>query len=187
MKGNNGFMTGEERIVGIGKTVKPGHAFVKSQSGFSLIEVIVSSFIMSIGALSMISLQLTSIGGTHNSQLRSMAVVMVDEMAQRMRNNRAVAIGGSYVTDAGSNGVEVSACNEAGGCTGTDLARHDIWEWYGQVVGVTDETIGLPAGNGSVVDNGDGSFTIAVSWVETKGLDPGVSNEQRLVSQRIYL
>ncbi len=59
----------------------------RSQYGFSLIEVLVSLVIISIGMLGVASLQLASMKGTQKSFMRHQATFLVQDIAERIRAN----------------------------------------------------------------------------------------------------
>ena len=67
----------------------PGRA---RSAGFSLVEVMVSILVLSFGMLGVASLLATSLSGSHTSSLRTQAIVLADDLADRMRANRATAV-----------------------------------------------------------------------------------------------
>jgi type IV pilus assembly protein PilV len=161
-----------------------------AQGGFSLVEVLIAGLVLAVGALGMMSLQITSINNVASAQNRTQAVFLMNDMANRMRHNKAAAADGRYITDAGSGGARVTDC-ELAGCSGEALAQHDIWEWHGVIIGADmgfgPLVPGLPEGNGAIVENADGSFMITVSWQEQASNKAQGRFERREVSQRLYL
>jgi type IV pilus assembly protein PilV len=160
----------------------------KAPQGFSLIELLLASLVMAVGVLSMISLQVKSVGVVNNSNLRASAVVLVSDMAQRMRNNRNIALANGYLTNGGSNGADLPACISLAGCSGAELAQQDIWEWHQRIIGADTISQGLPSGNGRVFRNtDDGSFSVEVSWVKGAGPTTDQATQRQNVTQRVYL
>ena len=99
------------------------------QSGFSLIEVMVAAFILSIGILGIVGLQAISVKGTHQSFMRHQATYLVQNIAEKMRANIDATKAGSYVTDSDtlncSTSVTDCATNSAT-CSETQLATYDL-------------------------------------------------------------
>lgn len=96
------------------------------QKGFSLIEALVAFLILSIGMLGIASLQLISLKAGHTAALRTVAVIKVEEMFERIRNNptEVLSYGTAVATD--------NACNDYGGlneCSKEDMVAYDIFEW----------------------------------------------------------
>lgn len=96
------------------------------QKGFSLIEALVAFLILSIGMLGIASLQLISLKAGHTAALRTVAVIKVEEMFERIRNNptEVLSYGTAVATD--------NACNDYGGlneCSKGDMVAYDIFEW----------------------------------------------------------
>jgi type IV pilus assembly protein PilV len=120
---------------------------MKADSGFSLVEVLISIVILSIGLLGMAGLTAASMNGTNESYYRSQATVLADDILDRMRANLAPARGQQYDVTAGP--VYTAAPNT--------MARFDAEEWVG-TVGQT-----LPGGVGTV-DVFNNVATIVITW-----------------------
>lgn len=65
---------------------------IRSQSGFSLIEVLVSVVVLSFGLLGMVGLQAAALQGNRDARLQSTAVSLARELAEMMRGNKDVAL-----------------------------------------------------------------------------------------------
>lgn len=113
----------------------------KTQRGFTLIEVMIAFLVMAIGLLGMVGLQNTSVKTNQSAYLRTQAMVLAFDMAERIRSNRIGSINGQYEDLAGA---EDTNCNSASGCSETELAANDVFEWQAQVAAA------LPAGSGRV-------------------------------------
>lgn len=111
------------------------------QKGLSLIEVVVTLFIMSVGFLGLASLQSTAVKSGLDVAKRSQVTWLVTELAERLRANTEVAGGlAAYplTFNAADCEVEVAAspeCN-AVACSAAQMARKDIIDVFcGQATG----------------------------------------------------
>lgn len=140
---------------------------IKQQQGTSLVEILVTLLILSVGGLGLAAMQVLGIKQVNNSQNRSLAVIYAYDMAERMRSNQAGVAAGHY------DGIDTGASSHLVECTTTvctpqALAQHDAFEWEsamadGGVVGVVDK--GLPNVRGTIEQTGD-FYTITITWDE---------------------
>jgi type IV pilus assembly protein PilV len=122
-------------------------------SGFTLVEVLVTLVILSVGLLGVAALHTASLRNNLDSALRSQASALASDIADRMRANRNAALGGTYnlaMTDATPT------------LTGTPtVAQLDLNAWRTSLAQV------LPSGTGSVnVNNVTDICVITVQWGE---------------------
>jgi type IV pilus assembly protein PilV len=68
----------------------------RAASGMTLVEVLVSLVVISVGLLGVAALQITSLRNSQASFLRTQATAMADDIIDRMRANRTVALSGQY-------------------------------------------------------------------------------------------
>ena len=130
---------------------------LKKQRGITIIEVLVAMLILAVGLLGMASLQVRAVSDTTNSSFRSIAIFYANDMADRIRANPAAEALGSYANKDKDDGSEKVGCLAIGGCSASDMALHDLWEWQQNI------SRALPAGEGEVATNGD-VYTVTVSW-----------------------
>lgn len=123
-----------------------------AQRGSTLIEVLISVLIMSIGMLGIAGLQAFSMSSSHQASQRSQAVVLARDMADRMRANR-IAVRAAAPNNYGTVVPVRNNCRAAYSavvvavpavCTPTRLAADDVWDWMDRV------TRQLPGGEGEV-------------------------------------
>ncbi len=127
----------------------------KRQSGFNLIENMVTLFIISVGMLGIAGMQLTALKVNQNSHFYSQALILGKDIADRMRANMIGVVNGNY--DLGSETFDVAIglngnCQNENGCSARDMAGHDIQQWWDKL-----ETT-LPIGNGFVCIDSTPSF-----------------------------
>lgn len=126
----------------------------KDQTGFTLMEVLIAVLILSIGLLGLASLQANGLRNNFSSYARSQAVILANDMADRMRANLTEAVAGTYnvsATVASPPDCAAAACNTA------QMASYDIAAWFTSLQNT------LPQGTGTIVGNGT-VFTISVMW-----------------------
>jgi type IV pilus assembly protein PilV len=154
-------------------------------TGFSLLEVLISIVIVSVGLLGLASMQATGLRNNHSAYQSSQATVLAYDLADRMRANMDSV--NHYLTSFTSdvvttpvtlNGVlvevpvevDLSGCTSTSGCSSADLAQRDLLEWNGALA------TALPGAVGTVTLTGD-IYTIGVSWDDNRdgavnGSDP---------------
>lgn len=138
---------------------------VRHQAGLSLIEVLITVVLVSIGLLGLAGLQLTSVQNSNSSGERFVATTLAQDILERMRANRARAIGPGKVYN-----LAMGAAPGVGGVAGDDLAA-----WTDALAA------GLPSGEGSVqVDNANVA-TIEVQWTDASDKNADDSRAMSLV------
>jgi type IV pilus assembly protein PilV len=143
-------------------------------SGFTLIEVLVSLVILSIGLLGTAKLMLFSARSNDSAYLRSQATQLSYAMLDYMRANKQGAVAGSYATTLGTAAANpgFTCVGTAAQCTPANLALYDIYQWklrLNATSGVAPPGA-LPAGQGSVATALVGTqttVTITVQWDDT--------------------
>ncbi|MCY1212890.1 type IV pilus modification protein PilV [compost metagenome] len=133
------------------------------QRGASLIEVLVALVLFSIGVLGLAAMQLTALKANQTASVRTHAIFLAYEMADRMRAARGDAQAGFYNL---AVGAELPCDPENETCL---PFQRDLAEWRANLAQQ------LPDGNGGVVQNGD-RFTVVVQWNEER---VGGSNTQQ--------
>ena len=151
------------------------------QSGFTLIETLVAAFILAVGIMGIVSLLSLSKVSQHESIQRTRAVVLAEDILERIRRNPAAMsvydMGLSAPLGGASIGAEPVPNCYSTTCTPTELATHDLWAWERLLDGtsaiVTDSsasTIGLRNVNACVnftADNGrenTGIVDVVIQW-----------------------
>lgn len=142
----------------------------KSSRGFSLIEILVTIVIVSVGLLGYAALQMGGLSQTHAALFRSQATISTNDMADRIRANLPGALLGGYRTQE-TSGLAMPDCTA--GCIPFDLGVRDLKEWQNLL------TQFLPSASGVVTCTDSdivdaipcsilSSHTIVVSWDDNK-------------------
>lgn len=136
------------------------------QRGFSLIEVLVTLFILSVGLLGLAGLQSRMLVTEFETYQRSQAMLLVQDMANRIKANPAAARSGSYSSATAVYGVGNALFSD--GCDSDD-ERHeqDLCNWnlalQGAGVQSSDSAaIGGVMGARGCIETLSGSATTAV-------------------------
>ena len=147
-----------------------------TQRGVSLIEVLVTLVIISIGLLGTASLQVVSKRANFESVQRTAAAHLANDYLQRMRGNRsslenylvagvlgAKSLGDTPTKDCSADGVD---------CVNSELASFDQWQWERQLDGAMERigsvnTGGLLEPSACVIGPAggiDGVYEVAIAW-----------------------
>lgn len=130
-------------------------------SGFSLVEVMITLVIMSVGMLGIAGLYVQSMQAGRTSMFRHHAVTLAGDVADRIRANPTAGV--AYNHAANATGTNKGCVNGGVDCNPADMAANDILLWQAQALDT------LPAGTVAVVfDNGVNppSYEITVGWNE---------------------
>lgn len=130
------------------------HSFTSRplQAGFTLVEVLVALIVLSIGMLGIAALYLDTLRASRQALVRTQAVTLAADIADRIRSNRTTA-----------NAYDCGGTCEAD--EGVGLAVEDINAWR------TAVEAQLPGGAASIVyaaaaPNAPDIYTITLSWTE---------------------
>lgn len=150
--------------------------YCNKQHAFSLIELLVSMVIFSVGLLSVAGLQMVAKKSNHESLQRTTASHIAYGLLEEMRTNgggiatylAAPDLGGGQLAS-----LPVPDCNNAAApCSAAQKATNDLWFWEQvldgeQEVGTEGATGGIltptlcidgPAGGGA------GTYAVAIAW-----------------------
>ncbi len=148
-------------------------ALAKTQSGFTLIEVLVSTLVLTVGILGVAAMQMVSFQTNQSAYMRSQAIFLGQDILDRIRANRAgfqnsTVYDNVDTTDTGTIPASPACVDNANGCTAIQMGEHDIREWAQNFINV-EEVAGYRPRllNGSAElerENGTNAFTVTVSW-----------------------
>ncbi len=120
------------------------------QRGITLIEVLVAILVTAIGVMGAAAVQLNAVKFNQTAKFRSTAVFLANDIADRLRANRAAALNGDY---------DIAMDDDAPSGTSIDVV--DLSEWLGELA------LRMPSGDGEVARD-DRRFTITIQWDESR-------------------
>ena len=102
-----------------------------------MLEVMIAVLVVSLGLLGLAGLQSIGLKNNTAASQRTVATMLAYEMADRMRANLAsvLALDYNYPNYSGTNvaGQTTASCLSLTGCTSTQLALEDLYEWNQQI------------------------------------------------------
>lgn len=155
-----------------------------NNAGFSLIEIMISGFILALGLLGLAGMQSTAVKSTIEIQQRSLANSLITDITERMQLNRLWLRepGNSYTIASLTNAnLSVPNCVGSGGvfanCNGEDVKDNDLYEWKQKFTGAeinasTNGENGLVEADACIAvtpaAGSDGELVkIVISWFST--------------------
>jgi type IV pilus assembly protein PilV len=162
------------------------------QKGISLLEVLISVLVLSVGLLGLGGLQLYALKGSNDAHFRTVASFLAADLADRMRiNPEGVAMAGYEISSAQSTTLcttGIKQCQGTAQCSAPELATFDLYQIVCGVKNDSFSSLGmrnsLPAATLSVDCNGvscDSNLqhTITLSWQETDNHDTDDETQTR--------
>ena len=140
----------------------------RHSAGMTLIEVLVTLVIISVGLLGVAALQLSTVRNNYDAYVRSQAAVLASDMFDRMRANRAAAL-----SDANPYAVGFGVPTATG-----SQAASDIRDWKSTLDAqlangdgsIAVASITPPAGPGVAIPRA--IVTITIQWGEREAEEP---------------
>jgi len=122
-------------------------------AGFTLIEVLIAMVVLAVGLLGLAGLQVTSLRSNQSAYNRTQATQLAYDLADRMRANVAGKI--TYTTILPSAATVKANCLTTAGCSPSEMAENDLYEWNCAVAGGCENNTPpiaatLPGGQGIV-------------------------------------
>lgn len=122
----------------------------KIQNGFTLLEVLVTMVVLSLGLLGYAGLQMASIKNSASAYQRTQATILAYDIIDRMRANRAQAVGGAY-------NIAIGSPPASAGIAGDDLV-----DWKALVGNA------LPGGDAAINVDATGNALISIEWADKR-------------------
>lgn len=153
--------------------------------GVTMIEVLVTIVILTFGLLGVVALQARMQVAQSESYQRSQAILLMQDIVDRVNANRSNAL--NYVT-----ATPLGTGNAIQNCTGLAGAALDLCEWNNALLGATESTAGGQSAGAmigargcitNVVATMPREFLVAVTW---QGLVPTVAPASTTCGQGLY-
>jgi len=144
----------------------------QSVQAFTLIEVLISVLILSVGLLGASGLQLRGLDANRNAFFRTEATYLASDIADRIQVNKTTTYSDVALTTTPAVVIDCTANN----CSPTQMAAYDTAQWLCSInsINATNDStytacsnlniVGiLPSGKASMVKNGN-EYAITVQW-----------------------
>ena len=137
----------------------------QTQSGFSLIEILITLVILAFGLIGLAGLQAVGLKNSQSSLIRSQATLAGYDILDRMRSNCSAALNGNY-------DLALSATSPSG----SSIEATDLSEWR------TAISNSLISGQGGVsVDAANFIATVTIQWDDSRSTS-GSSSQQLVLT-----
>ena len=148
-------------------------------AGFTMVEVLVSMIIFSVGLIGIAKMQVVAKQSNYDAVQRVAATSIAEDLLSRMRSNHEVLsdyVSNTGSTTLGSNSISTQPspnCSSGSTCTATQLAAHDLWEIEQLLDGVTEldassnKTGGINLPTMCITGDSTGAsgvYTVTVVW-----------------------
>ena len=149
---------------------------LRSRKGLSLIEILVTVLVLSIGLLGIAATQTVGMSFNHDSYLRSQATMLINELTERMSLNLTAVDANAFLNINPFNMATcgtppATICEGATTCTPAQLATYDTYRI----------ACGYNAGGNDGVNNIFPNGAIAITCIDSDACTDG-SNHQILIS-----
>jgi type IV pilus assembly protein PilV len=142
-------------------TTIPRPLRVRTQGGFSMLEVLISLVLIAIAMFGQAGLQMNALKFAKGASFRMQAVFLSNEIAERMESNHLGAAAGNYAVATSSTPTTFTTNCLTSPCNSSDLASYDLAEWESRIVAA------LPGPSWQINQTAAGtlsSYTITISW-----------------------
>lgn len=134
---------------------------MESQSGFSMIEILVTLAIVATALLGTASLQLYAMRVNQGGQFRTQAFFLASNIAERMEANKQEAINGSYVLGNTTVAEALDTTCSTDPCSPANLAAYDLNQWGNSIASL------LPQPSWQIIRTSAGStYKIFIRWTD---------------------
>lgn len=146
----------------------------QNQKGFTLLEALITVVVISIGLLGLLGLQSVGLSSTQTAQARSIAVLEINNIMNRMRANPGAVANDEFADVTNPTKTKPGTDCQSASCDEAEMAAFDVYQWGEKLAAQ------LPSGTGTIICNDspcndDSVHTITVSWNE-KNRGEGAGN-----------
>ncbi|WP_148611209.1 type IV pilus modification protein PilV [Aeromonas sobria] len=147
--------------------------------GFSLLEVMITAVILSLGLLGLVALQTHSKFASYEARQRTIASWLANDMVERVRINRdSWSASGAVTVNLAAN-LPRPTCAAADGtisaCSAADLRAADLHYWQQALLGVSvsGAASSLNSPVGCVVRRANNVLAVGIFWAGKQALSDG--------------
>lgn len=136
---------------------------IKKERGISLLEVLVSIFILTIATLALLHVQMASLANASDAVYRSQAIRLIEDLSERVKSNPlGVQAYPSFKSGFSKAAPNFTACTQ--NCRGEQLAQSDRDDFLSQVHRQ------LPGGQAAIFTSTTDAqqLGVMVGWTESK-------------------
>ena len=160
----------------------------RGQSGLSLVEILVTTVVFSVGLLGVTGLNAISQRASFEAVQRSVGSELAYALLEDMRGNSDALLDYLAAGDLGrgSRGAEPApTCDDpVAPCTAQQLAIHGLWEWEQSLDGALETAAGVATGGllaptaciAGPVAGGAGAYSVSIVWRGTSELTDAALN-----------
>ena len=148
----------------------PIYRGARPADGFTVIEVLVSLLVLSVGLMGLASLQVVGLQNTQGGAQRAQAAFLAYDITDRMRSNIAAVNAGNYNFNGGVINDPVNCIGAEANCTTAQIAQFDLGQWQ-TLLGTY-----LSNGTGTIATADIGTttqVTVTVRWADAYTIDNG--------------
>ncbi len=118
------------------------------QKGVSLLEVLISVLVLSVGLLGLGGLQLYSLKGSNDAHFRTIASLLASDLGDRIRiNPEGVALGSYELSESQSTSLcdntTIKLCSGSTTCSAAELADFDLYQIACGVKSGSNKSLGM--------------------------------------------
>jgi len=150
--------------------------------GLSLIEVLISVVVLSLGLLGVAAMQGSAVRNTHVADQYAVASMHSQSIAERMRANRAGLMEGHYAIEADADAPAASVDCSNLDCDAEELATWDLERWKDAVTGSGSTSVHagpppLPDSTVTIVCTESpcdalSPYSVSICWDPNRGATP---------------
>jgi len=136
-----------------------------AQRGITLVESLVALVVLSVGMLGIAGLYISSLKAGRSALVRTQAVALATDIADRIRANRA-GLGG-YNTASYADAPAIKTACLGGDCTPAVLAEDDLGRWQAMIQLLMPSDAKGTVAFEDVAAPAPDRYTITISWRES--------------------
>lgn len=155
---------------------RPGPTPLRSQRGFSLMEVLAGLVLFAVGMVALAGQSMTSLRSTADGQFISQATIIAEEISEAMRANLVAYETANF---ASTPGAGEKACTSGNDCSAQEAAQWDSSKWLAHVAGSLPGGVAVICMDSTPNDgqpaepacDGAGMNTVKIFWTDSRNSD----------------